>query len=165
MTYVPAALIILLFGSEATYMKTYVAKEAEVKRNWYHIDAKSQILGRLAVACAKLLSGKTKPQYTPHVDTGDFVIVTNASQVKVTGNKYRDKMYKRYTGYPGGLRLQPFSVMIQKSPERVIRLAVQRMLPKSHLGRAMLKKLKVYARESHPHSAQNPKTITTADVP
>jgi large subunit ribosomal protein L13 len=146
-------------------MKTFVAKEAQLKRNWYHIDAKSQVLGRLAVACAKLLSGKTKPLYTPHIDTGDFVIVTNASQVKVTGNKFREKMYKRYSGYPGGLRLQPFNVAIQKNPERVIRLAVQRMLPKSHLGRKMLKKLKVYAGESHPHSTQDPKTITIADVP
>ena len=146
-------------------MKTYVAKETEVKRSWYHIDARAQVLGRLAVACAKLLSGKTKPQYTPHVDTGDFVIVTNASYVKVTGNKSRDKIYKHYSGYPGGLRSRPFSEMIAKSPERVIRLAVQRMLPKNNLGRKMLKKLKVYAGESHPHSAQNPQTVTINDVP
>jgi large subunit ribosomal protein L13 len=141
-----------------------MAKKEEVKRDWYLIDAKSQVLGRLAVACAKILSGKTKPQYTPHVDTGDFVIITNASYVRVTGNKNKEKIYKRYTGYPGGLRLEPFNKMIQKSPEKVIALAVQRMLPKSDLGRRMLKKLKVYAGENHPHSAQNPKTISVVDV-
>ncbi|MFH1421943.1 MAG: 50S ribosomal protein L13 [Planctomycetota bacterium] len=145
-------------------MKTYMAKKDDIEKRWYHIDADSLVLGRLAVACAKLLMGKTKPQYTPHVDTGDFVIVTNAAQIKVTGNKSNNKTYKHYTGYPGGLREIPYKKMLEKQPTKVIRLAVQRMLPKNLLGTKMLKKLKVFAGESHTHISQQPKTITLADV-
>ncbi|MEE9585014.1 MAG: 50S ribosomal protein L13 [Candidatus Brocadiales bacterium] len=141
-------------------MKTFMAKEGSVPKTWYAVDAEGKVLGRMATRIATVLQGKHKPQYTPHVDTGDFVIVFNARKVKLTGNKLKDKMYKRYSGYPGGLKTKPAGEVLEKHPDRVIRLAVRRMLPKSKLGEKMMKKLKVYAGHEHPHSAQQPKELT-----
>jgi len=141
-------------------LKTYYAKPGEVEREWLVIDATDVPLGRLASEVAQILKGKRKPQYTPHVDTGDFVIVVNASKVKLTGNKLANKMKYHHSGYPGGLKETPISVMLEKHPARVIELAVKGMLPKNTLGRAMNKKLKVYGRADHPHQAQKPRQIT-----
>ncbi|AJC11412.1 MAG: 50S ribosomal protein L13 [Berryella intestinalis] len=138
-------------------MKTYYAKPLEVERNWVLIDAEDQILGRVAVEAAKILRGKNKPQYTPHVDTGDFVVIINAEKIRVTGNKATDKRYYRHSGYPGGLKSESFNEAIAKHPERVLEHAVKGMLPKNTLGRAMGKKLKVYAGPEHPHAAQQPR--------
>lgn len=138
-------------------MKTYQAKPGEVERSWVLIDAEGQVLGRLAVEAAKILRGKNKPTYTPHVDTGDFVIVINADKVRVTGNKGEDKRYYRHSGYPGGLKSESFNEAMAKHPERVIERAVKGMLPHNRLGRAMGKKLKVYAGPDHPHAAQQPR--------
>jgi len=136
--------------------RSYCAKPAEVSREWYQVDATDRVLGRLATQIATVLMGKHKPIYTPHVDTGDFVVVTHADKIRVTGNKANTMHYDRYTYYVGGFRSDKF-VDVQKShPERIITMAVKRMLPKSTLGRQMLKKLKVYAADTHPHSAQNP---------
>jgi large subunit ribosomal protein L13 len=140
-------------------VSTYYAKTGEVPREWVLIDATDQVLGRLASEAAQILKGKRKPQYTPHVDTGDFVVIINAEKIKVTGAKATDKVYYRHSGYPSGLKEEPFSVAMQKHPERVIEHAVKGMLPKNTLGRAMGKKLKVYAGPSHPHQAQNPREI------
>ncbi len=139
-------------------MKTFMAvKEcAEKSRRWYLVDATDKVLGRMATRIASVLMGKTNPYYTPHVDTGDFVVVVNASKVKLTGDKMNQKVYEEYSGYHGGRKLRPFSVMLEKHPAQVITLAVRRMLPRSRLGRAMLKKLKVYAGLEHPHQAQQP---------
>lgn len=141
-------------------MKTYYAKPGEVKREWLLVDATDIPLGRLASEVASILKGKRKPQYTPNVDTGDFVVVVNASKVKLTGNKLADKKKYRHSGYPGGLKETPISEMLAKRPERVIEGAVKGMLPKNTLGRAMGKKLKVYGGPDHPHQAQNPRQIT-----
>ena len=138
-------------------MKTYYAKPNEVERAWVLIDAENQVLGRIAVEAAKILRGKNKPQYTPHVDTGDFVVIINAEKVRVTGNKATDKRYYRHSGYPGGLKSESFNEAIAKHPERVLEHAIKGMLPKNTLGRAMGKKLKVYAGPKHPHTAQNPR--------
>ena len=140
-------------------MKTYYAKPNEVEREWLLIDAEGLVLGRLAVEVAKILRGKNKPQYTPHVDTGDFVVIVNADKVRVTGNKATDKRYYRHSGYPGGLKSETFEEAMAKHPERVIEHAVKGMLPKTTLGRAQAKKLKVYAGPDHPHTAQNPRKI------
>lgn len=140
-------------------MKTFVAKESTVPKEWHIVDAKGKVLGRIATHIATVLQGKHKPKYTPHVDTGDFVIVVNAEKVRLTGNKLKDKMYKRFTGYPGGLRTKPAGEMLEKHPDRVIRLAVRRMLPKTKLGENMIKKLKVYPGPEHPHGAQQPKEL------
>ena len=140
-------------------MKTYYAKPNEVEREWLLIDAEGLVLGRLAVEVAKILRGKNKPQYTPHVDTGDFVVIVNADKVRVTGNKAQDKRYYRHSGYPGGLKSESFEEAMAKHPERVIEHAVKGMLPKTTLGRAQAKKLKVYAGPDHPHTAQNPRKI------
>ncbi len=140
-------------------MKTYHAKPHEVERNWYIIDAEDQILGRVASKAATLLKGKHKPQYTPHVDTGDFVIVINAEKIRVTGAKATDKVYRHHTGHPGGLKSETFNEAIAKHPERVIEHAVKGMLPKNTLGRAQGMKLKVYAGPEHPHMAQKPTEI------
>ncbi|MBU5669916.1 50S ribosomal protein L13 [Peptoniphilus sp. MSJ-1] len=137
-------------------MKSYMAKTNEVERKWYVIDAEGKVLGRLATEIASILRGKKKPIFTPHVDTGDFVIVINADKVVLTGNKLNQKIHAYHTGYPGGRREVVYSEMIQKRPERVIELAVRGMLPKSRLGRKMIKKLKVYAGNEHPHEAQRP---------
>ncbi len=138
-------------------MKTYLPKE--IKRNWWVVDAKDQVLGRLASRIALLLMGKRKPEYTPHLDTGDFVIVVNAEKVRLTGKKWQQKVYYRHSGYPGGLKAITAERMRQTHPERLIQLAVKRMLPKNKLGRRMLKRLKVYAGEAHPHAAQKPQPL------
>jgi large subunit ribosomal protein L13 len=137
-------------------MNTYMAKPALVERKWYVVDAAGKTLGRLASEVAQILRGKHKPTFTPHIDTGDFVVIINAKQVKLTGKKLTDKMYYRHSGYPGGLREMTAGQMLEKRPERVIELAVKGMLPKGSLGRQQLKKLKVYAGEKHPHEAQQP---------
>ncbi|RAL23289.1 50S ribosomal protein L13 [Thermoflavimicrobium daqui] len=135
---------------------TYMAKPLEVERKWYVVDAKGKTLGRLASEVAKILRGKHKPQFTPHVDTGDFVIVINASQVELTGKKLNDKFYYRHSGYPGGLKSISAGDLRATRPDRMIELAVRGMLPKNSLGRQQLKKLKVYAGSEHPHQAQQP---------
>ena len=140
-------------------MKTYHAKPHEVERNWYIIDAEDQVLGRVATKAATLLKGKHKPQYTPHVDTGDFVIIINADKIRVTGTKELNKVYYHHTGHPGGLQSETFAEAMAKHPERVIEHAVKGMLPKNTLGRAMGKKLKVYVGAEHPHAAQQPRKI------
>ena len=134
--------------------RTYVAKEEDIKRQWHVIDATDQILGRLAVKAAVLLRGKHKPIFTPHVDTGDGVIVVNAAKIRVTGRKLSQKVYRRYSGYPGGLREVYLKDMLANKPATVIRLAVERMLPQGPLGRKIIKKLKVYPDNQHPHKAQ-----------
>ena len=140
-------------------MKTISAKPESVKRDWYIIDAADKTLGRMAVQIAVRLRGKHKPEYTPHVDTGDYIVVINAEKVRVTGKKTTDKMYHRHTGYPGGLKSISFEKLIEKAPERTIQSAVKGMLPKGPLGRAMFKKLKVYAGSEHPHTAQQPQLL------
>ena len=140
-------------------MKTYSAKPLEVEREWLLIDATDMVLGRLATEVASILKGKRKPQYTPHVDTGYFVIIINADKVRVTGNKAQSKEYYRHSGYPGGLKCETFAEAMQKHPERVIEHAVYGMLPKTTLGRQMGRKLKVYAGAEHPHAAQQPREI------
>ncbi len=137
-------------------MKTWNAKPAEIERQWYVVDAEGQTLGRLATRIADTLRGKRKPSFTPHVDTGDFVIVVNAEKIVVTGNKLQQKLYYRHSGYPGGLRSRPLAVELERRPTEVIRKAVRGMLPRNRLGRAQLLKLKVYAGPEHPHEAQQP---------
>lgn len=141
-------------------MKTYHAKPGEVEREWLLVDATDIALGRLASQVASILKGKTKPQYTPHVDTGDFVIVVNASKIKLTGNKLANKSKFRHSGYIGGLKETKISDQLAKRPDRVVEGAVKGMLPKNTLGRAMGSKLKVYGGPTHPHQAQNPRQIT-----
>lgn len=140
-------------------MKTYSAKPSDVRRNWYLIDATDKVLGRLAVEIAKRLRGKHKPIYTPHIDTGDFIVVVNAEKIRVTGNKAEDKIYYRHTGYPGGLRETNFGTMQGRFPNRALELAVKGMLPKGPLGYAMFRKLKVYGGTQHPHAAQQPQAL------
>jgi large subunit ribosomal protein L13 len=142
-----------------SFMKTFTAKPQSVQRDWYVVDAADKTLGRLATEIARRLRGKHKPEFTPHVDTGDYIIVINAEKVKVTGNKASAKTYYRHTGYPGGLRSMSFEKMIAHAPERVIESAVKGMLPKGPLGRAMYTKLKVYAGTEHPHAAQQPQAL------
>lgn len=137
-------------------MKTVVPKKDQVEQKWYLVDARDQVLGRLAAQVSVLLRGKHKPQFTPHLDLGDHVIIINADKVKVTGRKANQKRYTRYSGYPGGLRSDDFNDLIQKYPDRIIKSAVRGMLPKNRLGRKIFKKLKVYAGSEHPHSAQKP---------
>jgi large subunit ribosomal protein L13 len=140
-------------------MKTYSAKAETVQRDWYIVDAADKTLGRLAAGIATRLRGKHKPEYTPHVDTGDYIVVVNAEKVRVTGNKAKGKIYHSHTGYPGGLKSISFEKLIEKAPERTIQSAVKGMLPKGPLGRAMFKKLKVYAGDEHPHTAQQPQDL------
>ena len=140
-------------------MKTYYAKPAEVEREWVLIDAEDQVLGRVATKAATILKGKHKPTYTPHVDTGDFVVIINADKIRVSGAKQTDKEYFHHTGHPGGLKSETFEEAMAKHPERVLEHAVKGMLPKNTLGRAMGKKLKVYAGPEHPHAAQQPRKI------
>ena len=140
-------------------MKTYVATPATRERNWLVVDASGQTLGRLATQIADALRGKRKAEYTPHVDTGDFVIVVNADKIAVTGNKLAEKRYYRHSGYPGGLRSRTLQEMLDRRPEEVIRLAIKGMLPRNKLGRAQLRKLKVYAGPDHPHVAQQPEPM------
>jgi large subunit ribosomal protein L13 len=140
-------------------MKTYSAKPGEVTREWYLVDAEGKTLGRLATQIADTLRGKRKPQYTPHVDTGDFVIVVNAEKIQVTGNKLDQKRYYRHSGYPGGLRSRTLREQLDRRPTEVIRVAVKGMLPKNRLARQQITKLKIYAGPEHPHEAQNPKPL------
>jgi large subunit ribosomal protein L13 len=137
-------------------MKSYMARPRAVERRWYLIDAEGQTLGRLAAEVARLLRGKNKPQYTPHVDTGDFVVVVNAEKVVVTGKKAEQKVYYRHSGYPGGLKETSYEVMLERKPTEILRRAVRGMMPKTRLGRQQLRKLKIYAGPEHPHEAQNP---------
>lgn len=141
-------------------MKSYIAKPAEVERKWYVIDAEDKTLGKIASEVASILRGKKKPIYTPHVDTGDYVIVINAEKVRVTGKKEEQKIYKSHSGYPGGLKETTLKELRAKKPEEIIRHAVKGMMPKGKLGRQMFKKLKVYAGPEHPHTAQNPEEWT-----
>lgn len=143
-------------------MKTYCANPATVKQEWYVVDATDQILGRLATQIAFRLRGKHKPQYTPFVDVGDFIVVTNVEKVQVTGKKRGDKQYYHHTGYPGGIKSTNFDKLIKNHPTRVLQFAVKGMLPKGPLGRAMLSKLKIYAGTEHPHTAQEPKELKIA---
>jgi large subunit ribosomal protein L13 len=135
-------------------MKTYTPKAADIQRDWHVVDASGKILGRLASHIARLLMGKHKPIYTPHLDTGDYVVVINAAKVRVTGRKAKQKVYYRHSGYPGGLKSITWEQLMSTHPERVIKLAVKGMLPKNALGRRMLRKLRVYATAQHPHQAQ-----------
>ena len=140
-------------------MKTYSAKPGEITREWYLVDAEGKTLGRLATQIADTLRGKRKPQFTPHVDTGDFVIVVNAEKIQVTGNKLDQKRYYRHSGYPGGLRSRTLREQLDRRPTEVLRVAVKGMLPKNRLARQQITKLKIYAGPEHPHEAQNPKPL------
>ncbi len=140
-------------------MKSFIAKPQEVQRKWYLVDAEGQTLGRLASQVASILRGKNKPTFTPHVDCGDYVIIVNADKVEVTGKKRKEKVYKRHTGYPGGLREVTFDKLQAAKPEEIIKHAVKGMLPKGKLGRQMFKKLKVYAGNEHAHEAQKPEKL------
>ncbi len=140
-------------------MKTFSAKPESVERGWFVVDATDKVLGRLASEIALRLRGKHKPEYTPHVDTGDYIVVVNAEKVHVTGRKANNKMYHRHTGYPGGLTSETFDKLVSKAPERIIETAVKGMLPKGPLGRSMYRKLKVYAGPEHQHAAQQPKPL------
>jgi|SRR5690554_6285648 len=144
---------------KAELMKTLSAKPETVKRDWYVVDAAGKTLGRMSTEIALRLRGKHKPEYTPHVDTGDYIVVINASQVRVTGNKASGKMYYSHTGFPGGIKSINFEKLIEKAPEQIIQKSVKGMLPKGPLGRAMFKKLKIYAGTEHPHAAQQPKEL------
>jgi large subunit ribosomal protein L13 len=137
-------------------MKTWTPKKGEVERKWIVIDAKDKVLGRIAAETARILRGKHKPQFAPHMDSGDFVIIINASKVRLTGKKLQQKTYYRHSGYPGGLRSTSAEKLLKEKPERMFRIAVRGMLPKNTLGRAQLTKLKIYPDETHPHSAQKP---------
>ena len=137
-------------------MKTFSAKPHEVTRDWYVVDATNKTLGRLSTEIARRLKGKHKPEYTPHVDTGDYIVVVNAEKIRVTGNKMKDKMYHRYTGYIGNLKSMPLEKLMDEAPERAIQHAVKGMLPRNPLGRKMLSKLRVFAGPEHPHEAQQP---------
>jgi large subunit ribosomal protein L13 len=140
-------------------MKTYQAKKEELDHQWYLVNAEGKVLGRLATELVKILKGKNKPTYTPHVDTGDFVIVVNAGKVTLTGKKMKDKIYYHHTGYPGGIKEMNAEKLLAKKPTEMIRMAVKGMLPKNSLGRQMIRKLKIYAGPSHPHEAQRPVAI------
>jgi len=142
-----------------TLQKTWTAKPGEVSRDWYVVDAEGKTLGRLATQIADTLRGKRKPEYTPHCDVGDFVIVVNAEKISVTGDKREHKLYFRHSGYPGGLRTRTLGAMLERRPEEVIRLAVKGMLPRNRLARQQLRKLKIYAGPDHPHTAQKPEPL------
>ena len=144
-------------------MKTYVATPENREREWLVVDATGQTLGRLATQIATALRGKLKPEYTPHCDVGDFVVVVNAEKIAVTGKKRDEKLYHRYSGYPGGLRSRTFSEMLDRRPEEPLRLAVKGMLPRNRIARAQLRKLKIYAGPDHPHAAQQPKPMEIED--
>jgi len=145
-------------------MKSFLAKPSEVKRSWHVIDASDQVVGRLAVKIARILCGKHKPEYTPHIDTGDFVIVTNCEKVRLTGNKMEQKVYQHFTGYPDGRKVRPIKEIMAKKPEMVLREAIRRMMPKNNLARHQLSKLKLYAGPNHPHQAQEPTELKPAAI-
>jgi large subunit ribosomal protein L13 len=140
-------------------MKTYTAKAGEVRQDWYVVDAADKVLGRLAAEIARRLRGKHKPEFTPHMDTGDYIVVVNADKLRVTGRKAESKIYYRHSGYPGGLYSTSFAKLHARHPDRVLKLAVKGMLPKGPLGYAMLRKMKIYSGVSHPHAAQQPKNL------
>lgn len=140
-------------------MKTYTATPATIQQDWFLVDADDKVLGRLATELARRLRGKHKPEYTPHMDTGDYIVVVNAEKVRVTGNKFKDKMYYRHSQYPGGLKSSTFEKLQDRHPEDIIRLAVKGMLPKGPLGRSMLRKLKIFAGPAHTHEAQQPQPL------
>ena len=140
-------------------MKTFSAKAHEVERDWFLIDGNERVLGRLAAEIARRLRGKHKPEYTPHVDTGDFIVVVNADKIRVTGKKATDKIYYRHSGYPGGIYQDSFEKLQARKPGQALHLAVKGMLPKGPLGYAMIRKLKIYASDTHPHTAQQPQTL------
>lgn len=141
-------------------MNTFMAKKEDVKRNWYIVDAQDKVLGRMLTTVSRVLQGKHKPEYTPHVDVGDFVIITNASKVALTGKKMQEKVHYYVTGFQSGLRKRMVGKTLETAPEKVFSRSVRRMLPRSRLGKAMLKKLKIYAGAEHPHAAQQPKELT-----
>jgi len=143
-------------------MRTYAAKPSDRQRDWLVVDASGETLGRLATQIADALRGKRKPEYTPHIDTGDFVVVVNAEKIRVTGNKRTEKRYYRHSGYPGGLRSRTFEEMLERRPEEIIRLAVKGMMPRNRLARKQLTKLKVYSGPEHPHAAQKPEPMELA---
>lgn len=147
------------FAIEAQPMKTFAAKAGSIPQQWYLVDAENKVLGRLAARIAARLRGKHKPVYTPHVDTGDYIVVVNAARIRVTGRKAQTKKYYRHTGHPGGIKETAFAVMQERHPERVLKKAVKGMLPKGPLGYAMLRKLKIYPGAAHPHTAQQPKLL------
>ena len=140
-------------------MKTYTAKAGEIRQDWYVVDAAGKVLGRLAAEIARRLRGKHKPEFTPHMDTGDYIVVVNADKLRVTGRKAESKMYSRHSGYPGGIYSTTFAKRHARHPDRVLKLAVKGMLPKGPLGYAMLKKMKIYSGVDHPHTAQQPKNL------
>ncbi|KJS08018.1 MAG: 50S ribosomal protein L13 [Gammaproteobacteria bacterium BRH_c0] len=140
-------------------MKTFSAKPETVTRDWFVVDAADKVLGRLAADIASKLRGKHKPEFTPHVDTGDYIVVVNVEKIRVTGNKAKDKLYHRHTGYPGGIKTLSFEKLMDRAPERALETAVKGMLPRGPLGRAMFKKLKIYAGDQHPHAAQQPQEL------
>lgn len=140
-------------------MKTYTATPADIRHDWYVVDASGKTLGRLATEIARRLRGKHKPEYTPHMDTGDYIVVINAKEVRVSGNKATDKLYRRHSGFPGGLKTISFDKLLQKKPEMIIEKAVKGMLPRGPLGRDMFRKLRVYAGAEHQHAAQQPKPL------
>ena len=144
-------------------MKTFSAKAHEVKRDWFVVDASDKVLGRLASRVALRLRGKHKAEYTPHVDTGDYIIITNADKIRVTGQKVKQKRYYRHSEYPGGIKSESFEKLLARNPARIIELAIKGMLPKNPLGREMFRKLKVYVGNEHPHSAQQPKELKVED--
>jgi large subunit ribosomal protein L13 len=146
--------------SNLTTIRTFQAKEADVDKKWYVVDAEGQVLGRLATQVARVLRGKNKPIFSPHVDTGDFVIVVNAGKVRVTGKRYEQKSYFSYSGYPGGAKTRMFKDLVRTNPQFVIEHAVRGMLPKNRLGRRIIRKLKVYTESTHPHQAQKPEALT-----
>ncbi len=145
-------------------MKTFSAKKEEIKHDWYVIDAEGKVLGRLASQIAHRLRGKHKPIFTPHVDTGDFIVVINAEKIKLTGNKMKNKNYYRYSGYPGGLKVKTAEELLRKKPSELLHHAVKGMLPKNRLGRKLIKKLKLYAGSDHLHQAQQPKPLELKDI-
>lgn len=140
-------------------MSTFMAKPGDVEQRWHLVDAENQVVGRLAVELARILVGKHRPEYTPHIDTGEFVVVINAEKVRLTGNKMETKQYQWFTGYPGGRKLRSVKEMLEKRPEVVLREAVRRMMPKNKLARHQLSKLKIYAGPNHPHQAQQPSAL------
>ncbi|MDP8961314.1 MAG: 50S ribosomal protein L13 [Actinomycetota bacterium] len=146
-------------------MRTYSARAREIERHWYVVDARDQVLGRLASRVAQVLRGKHKPMFTPHLDTGDYVIVVNAAEVRLTGAKASQKFWHRHSGYPGGLKSVPFARLLAETPEKAVEKAVRGMLPKNKLGRQIATKLKVYAGPEHPHEAQQPKPLPMQDAP
>jgi len=145
--------------------KTYVPPQSEIDKKWYVVDAADQRLGRLSTEVAAILRGKNKPSFTPHLDTGDFVVIVNADKIRVTGSKPSQKLYRRHSGRPGGMKTETFEKLQARVPERILEQAIRGMLPKNRLGRDLFRKLKVYAGPEHPHAAQNPETLNIQTVP